>query len=230
MFIIKRIKKNAIRILTLTIIILLVIVNLSFASNKYGKDLDINSISYDLNKSKLYLKNGDFVVLGDSYAYLMVLNTKELYHYVVRPGYNVTRLYFELLPKIKADTFKYAFLFIGPNDYMEQLEPNKFKFVLGLIVDKLIERGIKVIMTDYIEPDKEFLINSNLINADYSIDEYNIGVREIIAGRNLLYVPMTHLVNLYGYNSEYDLVHPNDNLYEPLLYDVLNCINQYENK
>lgn len=225
-----KLKKNIIRFLSFTIMILFVIANLNYASNKYGKDLDLYSVSSDLNRSQLYLRKGDFFVLGDSYAYLMVLNTKELYHYVVRPGYNVTRLYYELLPRIKPDTFKYAFLFIGPNDYMEQLEPDKFKFVLGLMVDKLIERGIKVIMTDYIEPHQEFLINSNLINADYPIEEYNIGVKEVIAGRNLLYVPMSHLVNFYGFNSEYDLVHPSDDLYEPLLYDVLNCIDNYEHK
>ena len=223
-------KKIIIRALILSIMILVIIVNLTFADNKYGKSLDKNSISADLNKSHIYLHGGDFFVIGDSYAYLMVDNTKELYHYIVRPGYNVTKIYFELLPRIKPNTFKYAFLFLGPNDYMEQLEPDKFKFVLGLIVDNLIEKGIKVIMTDYIEPHYDFLIHSNLINADFPIEDYNTGVKEIISGRNLLYVPMSHLMNVYGFNSEFDLVHPNDALYEPLLDEVIECIDRYENK
>jgi hypothetical protein len=198
---------------------------LSFASNKYGKYLDKEKTSSDLVKSELYLYNGNFVVIGDSYAYLLVENTQELFHYVVRPGYNITKIYFELLPSIKEDTFKYAFLFLGPNDYMEQLEPEKFKFVLGLVVDKLIERGIKVIMTDYIEPHKGFLLKSNLINAKYSIDEYVAGINEVIISRNLFYVPMEHLINTYGYGSELDLVHPNNAIFEPLLNEVIDCIN-----
>lgn len=208
------------------LLIVFMSLNTVLASNKYGKNLDKYTISSDLVKSNLYLLNGDFVVVGDSYAYLLVENTKDLYHYVVRPGYNITRLYFELLPRIKSDTFKYAFLFIGPNDYMEQLEPNKFKFVLGLFVDELIKRGIKVVMTDYINPHADFIIKSNLINAKYSIDDYNMGVREIIIGRNLLYVPMDHLIKQFGYNSEFDLVHPNKLLYEPLLAEVIDCINK----
>lgn len=222
--------KNLKRILIITIMLFFLITNISFASNKYGKHLDIDSVSSDLSKSQLYLFNGDFFVMGDSYAYLMVQNTKQLYHYVVRPGYNVTRVYFELLPRIKSDTFKYAFLFLGPNDYMEQLEPDKFRFVLGLLVDELKKKGIKVIMTDYIEPHYDFLINSNLINARYPIEEYDNGVKEIIAGRNLLYVPMHHLINVFGYNSELDLVHPNDALYEPLLDEVIDCINKYDGR
>lgn len=214
------------RIFTLILMIFILLVNISFASNINGKNLNKEAISSDLIKSPLYLYAGEFLVIGDSYAYLMVENTSELYNYIVRPGYNITKIYFELLPRISANTFKYAFLFLGPNDYMEQLEPDKFKFVLGLVVDELKEKGIEVIMTDYIEPHYNYKVYSNLINSTYTIDEYNIGVKEIIFGRNLLYVPMSHLVNMFGYNSEIDLVHPNVKIYEPLLDEVRRCIDR----
>lgn len=221
-----RVIKVVKRIFIFGLMIFILMVNVSFASNKNGKNLNKETISSDLIKSPLYLYAGDFLVIGDSYAYLMVENTSELYNFIVRPGYNITKIYFELLPRIKADTFKYAFLFLGPNDYMEQLEPDKFKFVLGLVVDELEAKGIKVIMTDYIEPHYNYKVYSNLINSTYTIDEYNIGVKEIILGRNLLYVPMEHLMNMYGYSSESDLVHPNDKLYEPLLGEVKGCIDR----
>ena len=120
-------------------LIFIFMVNISYAIKYNGKKLNVDKISYDLIPSPLNLYSGKFLLIGDSYAYLMAENTVELYNYIVRPGYNITKIYFELLPEIKPDTFKYAFLFIGPNDYMEQLEPDKFKFVLGLTIDKLIE-------------------------------------------------------------------------------------------
>ena len=213
-------------IFILVLILFILLVNITFASNKNGKNLNKETISSDLIKSPLYLYSGNFLVIGDSYAYLMVENTNELYNYIVRPGYNITKIYFELLPRINANTFKYAFLFLGPNDYMEQLEPDKFKFVLGLVVDELEAKGIKVIMTDYIEPHYYYKVYSNLINSNYTIDEYDTGVKEIIYGRNLLYVPMSHLINMFGYNNEKDLVHPNVKIYEPLLSEVKECIDR----
>lgn len=218
---IKKIKK----ILIVSLMIFILLININYAAKYNGKKLDRDKISYDLVKSPLNLYSGNFLVVGDSYAYLMVENTVELYNYIVRPGYNITKIYFELLPEIKPDTFKYAFLFIGPNDYMEQLEPDKFKFVLGITIDKLIEKGMKVVLTDYIAPHYEYLVKSNLVYARYDVEEYNTAVKEIVLGRNLMYVPMTDLMKNYGFDDEKDLVHPKSEMYEPLLSKVIERIN-----
>lgn len=213
------------KFILLCMLIFIFMINITYAAKHNGKKLNIDKISYDLIPSPLNLYSGKFLLIGDSYAYLMAENTVELYNYIVRPGYNITKIYFELLPEIKPDTFKYAFLFIGPNDYMEQLEPDKFKFVLGLTVDKLIERGMKVVVTDYISPHYDFLVKSNLIYAEYNVEEYNAAVQEIVIGRNLMYVPMTDLIQNYGFDDERDLVHPKNDIYEPLLSKVIEKIN-----
>lgn len=213
------------KIIVFCIIIFIVMININYAAKYNGKKLDNETISYDLIKSPIYLYNGNFLLIGDSYAYLMAANTTELYNYIVRPGYNITKIYFELLPNIKPNTFKYAFLFIGPNDYMEQLEPVKFKFVLGLTIDKLIEKGIKVILTDYVAPHHEYLVMSNLIYANYGIEEYNDAINEIIIGRNLMYVSLKDLMGNNGFDYEKDLVHPSNEVYEPLLNRVIEKIN-----
>ena len=213
------------KFILLCMLIFIFMINITYAAKHNGKKLNIDKISYDLIPSPLNLYSGKFLLIGDSYAYLMAENTVELYNYIVRPGYNITKIYFELLPEIKPDTFKYAFLFIGPNDYMEQLEPDKFKFVLGLTVDKLIERGMKVVVTDYISPHYNFLVKSNLIYAEYGVEEYNAAVQEIVIGRNLMYVPMTDLIQNYGFDGEKDLVHPKSDIYEPLLSKVIEKIN-----
>ena len=213
------------KFILLCMLIFIFMINITYAAKHNGKKLNIDKISYDLIPSPLNLYSGKFLLIGDSYAYLMAENTVELYNYIVRPGYNITKIYFELLPEIKPDTFKYAFLFIGPNDYMEQLEPDKFKFVLGLTVDKLIERVMKVVVTDYISPHYNFLVKSNLIYAEYGVEEYNAAVQEIVIGRNLMYVPMTDLIQNYGFDGEKDLVHPKSDIYEPLLSKVIEKIN-----
>lgn len=217
---IKKLKK----IIFISFLIIITISN-NYASKLNGKKLDADKISYDLYPSPMNLYGGKFLLIGDSYAYLMAKNTVELYNYIVRPGYNITKIYFELLPEIKPDTFQYAFLFIGPNDYMEQFEPNKFKFVLGLTVDKLIEKGMKVILTDYIAPHYEFLVKSNLIYSNFNIEEYDAAVKEIIISRNLLYVPLIDLIKDNGFDSEKDLIHPKNEIYEPLLNKVIEKIN-----
>lgn len=213
------------KVVLLSILILVALIYSSFATGKSTKKLDNDVISSNLFQSPLNLYSGKFLLIGDSYAYLMAENTIELYNYIVRPGYNITKIYFELLPEIKANTFVYAFLFIGPNDYMEQLEPDKFKFVLGLTVDKLIEKGIKVVMTDYVAPHYEFLVKSNLIYAQYNIEDYDAAVKEIITGRKLIYVPMDDLIQNYGFDIDKDLVHPKNEIYEPLLSKVVESIN-----
>ena len=190
------------------------------------------SISFDLSKSNLDLFDGDFLVIGDSYAHLMVDNTEENFNYVVKPGYKVLDIYYNLLPMIKQGAGKYAFLFIGPNDYSRQVNPEEFKFVLSLIVDSLKEKGMQVIMTDYTEPHIKFLYSINLLNSAYKFYQYNDAILDIVASKGLLYVPMHDLMNYYGYKEDVDLIHPRSELFEPLLHRVIDKVNEdiYNNK
>ena len=204
------------------ILILFICLQLIFSCNlslyaKNNKNVDIGITAYDFDKSPNQLYSGKFLVIGDSYALLMVENTIDNYNYIVHAGYDISKIYFEFLPLIKSNTYDYVFLFLGPNDYMEQVEPKDFMFVLGLVVDDLKSKGIQVIMTDYVDPHYDYKVYSGLDNAYYNHLLYDNAVKEIIAGRKLIYVPYEDLFRQYGYRSEYDLVHPNDLMYEPLI-------------
>lgn len=203
-------------------IIVLLCLQLVFTCNSFSyadkkKKVDIASTDYDFDKSPNQLYSGKFLVMGDSYALLMVENTVDNFNYIVHAGYDVSKIYFELLPPIKKNTFDYVFLFLGPNDYMEQVDPQEFMFVLGMVVDELKSKGMQVIMTDYVDPHYDYKVYSGLDRAYYHHLQYDNAVKEIIIGRDCIYVPYEDLFRYYGYRNDKDLVHPNDNMYEPLL-------------
>ena len=192
-----------------------------FSFEVNARKLDIGKTSYRFEKSPNELFSGRFLVIGDSYAVLMVENTVEYYNYVVHAGYDINKIYFELLPLIQSNEFDYAFLFLGPNDFMEQVDPKEFMFVLGLVVDILKSKGIMPILTDYVDPHYEYKVYSGLKDADYNYMLYDTAVKEIVLGREVLYVPYEDLFRHYGYRSENDLVHPNDKVHEHLLKRVI---------
>ena len=190
------------------------------------KNVDINSTAYDFDSSPNQLYSGKFLVVGDSYALLMVENTQDNYNYIVHAGYDISKIYFELLPPIKKNTYDYVFLFLGPNDYMEQVEPEDFMFVLGMVVDELKGKGMQVIMTDYVDPHFDYKVYSGLDRAYYNHLLYDNAIKEVISGRHCIYVPYEDLFRFYGYRSDKDLVHPNDNMYEPLITRIKDKIDE----
>lgn len=212
------------------IVICLVVINVLYcnvflmAANM--KKVKIESTDYRFEKSPSELFSGKFLLIGDSYAVLMVKNTIEDYNYVVHAGYNINKIYFELLPLIKSNEFEYAFLFLGPNDFMEQSDPKNFTFVLGLVTNILKSKGIKPILTDYVEPHYDYKLHTGLVDAQYNYKLYDNAIKEIIVGQDLLYVPFEDLFRSFGYRSELDLVHPNDQVYEHLLNRIVAKINE----
>lgn len=212
--------------------ILILYVNVFSSYARSLEPMNEESISFDLSKSNLDLFDGDLLVIGDSYAHLMVKNTEETFNYVVKPGYKVIDIYYNLVPMVKQGSSKYAFLFIGPNDYARQVNPEEFKFVLSLIIDSLKEKGMQVIMTDYTEPHYAYQNFINLQNSAYKFYQYNNAIMDLVVSKGLLYVPMSDLMNYYGYKEDVDLIHPRAELYEPLLHRVIDKVNEdiYSNK
>ena len=194
-----------------------------------GREHDFdNTYTYFLKGPELVC-DGELIVLGDSFGFLFCEYINKGVNYVVHQGYDIGKIYKEFLPLIKKDEYKYAFLMIGPNDFMMQTDIYSFKTILQFIITELKLKGIdQVIVTDYCDPDYSVNMASILFYSPIRCWQYDRALKEVMNYNNLLYVPMTDLLLEYG-RLPLDPVHPAKGLYNPLLERVEKVIEDDKN-
>ena len=225
MSVLKQIKKIAIAVLLIAITLENAIFADQLLNELKGKELDFTTTYKNLTKAPDSVYGGEFLVIGDSYAFLFSEYSNASFNYIVHQGYNIGKIYSEFLKSIKEDRYKYAFLLIGPNDFMEQTDLAAFKFFMHITIEDLQKKGMKVIVTDYCDPDYSdefFRILQYSPNPCY---KYDLCIKELISQDNLLYVPMSDLVQQYG-RLPFDGVHPSISVYTHLLPRVCDKINE----
>ncbi len=194
-----------------------------------GREHDFdNTYTYFLKGPELVC-DGELIVLGDSFGFLFCEYINKGVNYVVHQGYDIGKIYKEFLPLIKKDEYKYAFLMIGPNDFMMQTDIYSFKTILQFIITELKLKGIdQVIVTDYCDPDYNVNMASILFYSPIRCWQYDRALKDVMNYNNLLYVPMTDLLLEYG-RLPLDPVHPAKGLYNPLLERVEKVIENDKN-
>lgn len=221
--------------------ILLLILTITTSTNVCFADLSLNSagerfLSYEstqTNFSKLpnQVLEGKFIVLGDSYAYLLSTYSTYYFNYIVHQGYNISKIYNEFIDKINYGEYKYAFLFIGPNDFMEQTLPESFKVNLRKTITTLNNKGMRVILASYLDIDYNSAYKDVFLNKKIKCYVYSNIVRELSNELNVLYVDILDLISIYG-RMENDFVHPAKPAYKPIMDRVISLIeieNMYNN-
>lgn len=183
---------------------------------------DFDNTYFYLSKGPELAYGGDLIVLGDSFGFLFCEYVDRGVNYIVHQGYSVDKICSEFLHHVKKDTYKYAFLMIGPNDFFEQTDILTFKTTLQVIINDLKSKGIQVIMTDYCDPDYSDDGAIFLFNA-IRCWQYDFAMKELIATNGVIFVEMRDLLSQYGRFPE-DMVHPNKLLYEPLMERVEDAI------
>lgn len=194
-----------------------------------GREHDFdNTYTYFLKGPELVC-DGELIVLGDSFGFLFCEYINKGVNYVVHQGYDIGKIYKEFLPLVKKDEYKYAFLMIGPNDFMMQTDIYSFKTILQFIITELKLKGIdQVIVTDYCDPDYNVNMASILFYSPIRCWQYDRALKDVMNYNNLLYVPMTDLLLEYG-RLPLDPVHPAKGLYNPLLERVEKVIENDKN-
>ena len=194
-----------------------------------GREHDFdNTYTYFLKGPELVC-DGELIVLGDSFGFLFCEYINKGVNYVVHQGYDIGKIYKEFLPLVKKDEYKYAFLMIGPNDFMMQTDIYSFKTILQFVITELKLKGIdQVIVTDYCDPDYNVNMASILFYSPIRCWQYDRALKDVMNYNNLLYVPMTDLLLEYG-RLPLDPVHPAKGLYNPLLERVEKVIESDKN-
>ena len=188
-----------------------------------GKEHDFdNTYTYFLKGPELVC-NGDLIVLGDSFGFLFCEYAEKGLNYIVHQGYDINKIYKEFLPQVKKGEYKYAFLMIGPNDFMMQTDIYTFKTLLQFVITDLKLKGVRVIVTDYCDPDYSASMASILYFLPIRCWQYDYALKEIMLFNNLIYVEMRDLLQEYG-RLPLDPVHPDKKLYGPLLERVEKAI------
>lgn len=183
---------------------------------------DFEHTYFYLSKGPELAYEGSLIVLGDSYGFLFCEYVNDGVNYIVHQGYNITKICNEFLQYVKADTYKYAFLMIGPNDFFEQTDIYTFEKKIQMIISDLKSKGIQVIMTDYCDPDYTE-DGSVLLFNPIKCWQYDMVIKELIVLNGLMYVEMKDLLLQYG-RLPGDMVHPDKLMYEPLMKRVKDAI------
>lgn len=221
----KRLKKLNILFIVFTIIF----TNISFAqptlNQLEGKEQDFNNTYIYMEKGPALACDGELIVLGDSFAFLFCANIDKGVNYIVHQGYDVSKICREFLPHIKKGQYKYAFLMIGPNDFMEQTSIYIFRTMLQIIIADLKMKGMKVVITDYCDPDYSVRDASVLYYLPIKCFQYDFVIKELMLNYGLLYVEMRDLLAEYG-RLPLDMVHPAKKMYPHVLERVENVIEQ----
>ena len=225
----KLIKKVNIFLLVFIILIMNTVSAQVTLNQLEGREHDFdNTYTYFLKGPELVC-DGELIVLGDSFGFLFCEYINKGVNYVVHQGYDIGKIYKEFLPLVKKDEYKYAFLMIGPNDFMMQTDIYSFKTILQFIITELKLKGIdQVIVTDYCDPDYNVNMASILYYSPIRCWQYDRALKDVMNYNNLLYVPMTDLLLEYG-RLPLDPVHPAKGLYNPLLERVEKVIESDKN-
>ena len=161
-------------------------------------------------------KNNEIMVLGDSYAYYLMLYGNINYRFAICPGYAIKDLKNELLDEINFTGVKQVLLFIGPNDLMRQTDIYDFLKDLDHIIDFIKSKGVDVILTNY------FNIPNTIFPIDYRV--YDNMVRCACMWKKCKYVDLTELDSKYPRAKFDEYVHPPKDFYEAAIAIIVNSI------
>ena len=201
---------------------ILLICSFSFGETKYRRDIDLENEDADttyvsISQSHSYVARGELLVMGDSYAVLLARYSDKKFNYIVHQGYSVYEMlyyFFRLLDAGSSDTFKYVYVFIGGNDFMNQTDLRDFKDIMQEIIDNIKKRGATPIFSNYIEPDLNQKTGLRLLKNKCSY--YDAIIKKLTYENNCLYVDIEDLWNYYG-TIDNDFIHPNAAFYSPVV-------------
>ena len=218
------------RILSILVLVF-TITNLTYANltlkDFVDKELDVSGTFADFTKVPFSILDGKLVVLGDSYAFLLSAYSNYQFNYIVHQGYTVKQINNEFVDKIPKDSFKYAYMFIGPNDFMNQTDLFSFKKNLQEIILKLKSNGMQVIFSNYFDPDYSTETSKTFTFYGIPCYQYDYIIKDLVISNNLIYVDILDLLSKYG-RMEYDYVHPHENMYTPVIERIIEHIKYYE--
>lgn len=177
----------------------------------------------DLNASPDYEACGDLLVVGDSFAYLFASHCGKKVSHVVHQGYNIERINNELMDMIPNLKFKHSFLFIGPNDYMEQTDIFYFQRQLQEVFNKAHDRNMKVIVTNYFDPDYNDENAKALVFCTTPCFTYELIIKDTAERNGFIFMDINDLLLQYGHHKG-DFVHPNRAINKPILTRLLSYI------
>lgn len=214
------------RKISVFIILIVFIANGSLASEKYrsliSRKGDFEDTYMVLEKGPNFVLDGDLIVIGDSYGMLFCEYCDKELNYIVHQGYNIKKIYDEFLPLIDS-SYKYAFLMIGPNDFCQQVNIDTFEETFKMLIRDLKQRGMKVIVTDYTEPDYRADRMKDLRWYKQKCKTYDNVIKETIEEENLLYVGISDIITRYGL---FDAIHPSIECYPKIFERVERVIKE----
>lgn len=220
-------KNNTGKILTFVLVIALAIdtfaINPTLLDGPY-KDYNFEKTYSNFNAFPTDVLAGDLCVLGDSYAFLFAENCKQRLSYIVHQGYNVHKINTELVDQIPKNHYKYVFLFMGPNDFMEQTDIFDFATDLQEICNKLIDHDTTPILASYLDPDYSDNFAAPLRDVTIPCDMYKLLIKDCAYRNNLPFVELDALFEKYG-RIKGDFVHPNKDMYPEMIPLILEAIN-----
>ena len=161
-------------------------------------------------------RSNEIMVLGDSYAYYLMLYGNVNYRYTICPGYAVQDIKNELLDEMNFTGIKQVLLFIGPNDLMRQTDIYDFLKDLDTIIDYVKSRGVEIILTNY------FGIHNTAFPTDYLM--YDNLVRCASTWKKCKYIDLSELDSKYKRAKFDEYVHPPKEFYEAAIAVIVNSI------
>ena len=157
------------------------------------------------------------LIIGDSYAYLLMYFTDLNIKYAVCPGYNLSNIKNEILDIADFDQVKNTILFIGPNDLMDQTRQSEFAEDLYYIIDYIQGKGSNVILINYFAiPNTTYL---------YGADKYENVIRSVAAEKNCKYVDLREIDEKYGRDASDFYIHPPNGFYQDAILKILDDVN-----
>lgn len=199
------------------------IIDNSSIEKKELSNMDQKKTYIDLNQNPEYINNSEIIVVGDSFSYLFVANCGEKINYVVHQGYNIRRINEELMDLIPNLKFRHCFLFLGPNDYMEQTDIFQFQKQLQETFNKAHDRNMDVIVTSYFEPNHDDENAKALMFCTTPCYIYEMIIKDTAERNGFIFMDIKDLFIKYGHQKG-DFVHPNREINKEILKRLLTYI------
>lgn len=188
------------------------------------KDYDYAKTYSNFNSFPTDVLGGELCVIGDSYAFLFAENCKQRLSYIVHQGYNVHKINTELADQVPKNKYKYVFLFMGPNDFMEQTDIFDFAVDLQEICNKFIDHDTLPILATYLDPDYSDNFATPLRDVKIPCEMYKLLIKDCVYRNNLPFVELDSLFEKYG-RIKGDFIHPSKDMYPEMIPLILEAIN-----
>lgn len=185
----------------------------SYFGNKYYEIKEVRELDSSIDDAKIYYNNPIYMkdinmcLIGDSYAYNMAVNNKNIEKYSLAPGYVISAIKNEVLPLVNFKDVKYCVLFIGPNDLMNSTNFIDFQKDIYYICDYIVKKGAKPILMSYLGIDSFGETGKELQK------HYDHIVQCAALAHNGIYIFVDDIDEIYGRDA-IDPVHPRKEFYK----------------